>query len=171
MRISDWSSDVCSSDLGARHPSNMLFGRYVWNSIDASKLVTRTSGWIGAMARTLWRYYADVGQRLRARQSRYLTGGNSLIGRLKLSLDKRRVPLWLNTRLIELLRENGRVIGARVERNGVETAIGVRKGVILAAGGFGRIPKLGETNFPNPPNPVGSGSRAKITGEMGKDHS
>src|SRR3546814_1994363 len=26
------------------HPSNMLFGRYVWNSIDASKLVTRTSG-------------------------------------------------------------------------------------------------------------------------------
>src|SRR3546814_11598123 len=29
-------------------PSNMLFGRYVWNSIDASKLVTRTSGWIGS---------------------------------------------------------------------------------------------------------------------------
>src|SRR3546814_4798783 len=86
----------------------MLFGRYVWNSIDASKLVTRTSGWIGAMARTLWRYYSDVGQRLRSRQSRYLTGGNALIGRLKLSLDKRRVPLWLNTRLIELLRENGR---------------------------------------------------------------
>src|SRR3546814_1885453 len=74
------------------------------------------------MARTLWRYYSDVGQRLRSRQSRYLTGGNALIGRLKLSLDKRRVPLWLNTRLIELLRENGRVIGARVERNGVETA-------------------------------------------------
>src|SRR3546814_8501011 len=58
------------------HPSNMLFGRYVWNSIDASKLVTRTSGWIGAMARTLWRYYSDVGQRLRSHQSRYLTGGN-----------------------------------------------------------------------------------------------
>src|SRR3546814_2374965 len=104
MRISDWSSDVCSSDLEdlamlePPHPSNMLFGRYVWNSIDASKLVTRTSGWIGAMARTLWRYYTDVGQRLRSRQSRYLTGGNALIGRLKLSLDQRRVPLWLKDR-------------------------------------------------------------------------
>src|SRR3546814_19437456 len=79
------------------------------------------------MARTLWRYYSDVGQRLRSHQSRYLTGGYALIGRLKLSLDKRRVPLWLNTRLIELLRENGRVIGARVERTGVESAIGARQ--------------------------------------------
>src|SRR3546814_10841018 len=105
------------------------------------------------MARTLWRYYSDVGQRLRSRQSRYLTGGNALIDRLKLSLDKRRVPLWLNTRLIELLRENGRVIGARVERNGVETAIGARKGIILAAGGFERSPELRGTYLPNSPNP------------------
>src|SRR3546814_13813506 len=52
------------------HPSNMLFGRYVWNSIDASKLVTRTSGWIGALARTLWRYYSDVGPRLRSEERR-----------------------------------------------------------------------------------------------------
>src|SRR3546814_7076169 len=117
------------------------------------------------MARTLWRYYSDVGQRLRSRQSRYLTGGNALIDRLKLSLDKRRVPLWLNTRLIELLRENGRVIGARVERNGVETAIGVRKGVILAAGGFERSHELRATYLPNSPNPDWRGSQANNTGD------
>src|SRR3546814_4468311 len=117
------------------------------------------------MARTLWRYYSDVGQRLRSRQSRYLTGGNALIDRLKLSLDKRRVPLWLNTRLIELLRENGRVIGARVERNGVETAIGARKGIILAAGGFARSPELRGTYLPNSPNPDWSGSLANNTGD------
>jgi 3-oxosteroid 1-dehydrogenase len=34
-----------------------MFGRFVWNSIDASMLVTRTPGWIGAMLRTLWRHY------------------------------------------------------------------------------------------------------------------
>src|SRR3546814_15173155 len=104
------------------HPSNMLFGRYVWNSIDASKLVTRTSGWIGAMARTLWRYYSDVGQRLRSHQSRHLTGGNALLGSLKISLDKRRVPLWINTRLIELHRNTGRLIVVTVECNGVRQA-------------------------------------------------
>lgn len=148
------------------HRSNMLFGRFVWNSIDASKLVTRTPGWIGAMARTLWRYYSDVSQRLRSPQSRYLTGGNALIGRLKLSLDKRKVPLWMNTSLLELVREpGGRVTGAIVSQHGVRKTIRARQGVVLAAGGFERNPALRAKHLPFSANTAWSGSQKNNTGD------
>lgn len=149
------------------HPSNMLFGRFVWNSIDASKLVTRTPGWVSAMARTLWRYYSDVGQRLKSSQSRYLTGGNALIGRLKLSADRRGIPLWLNTPLVELVREKegGPVTGAVVERGGRRLAIRARRGVILAAGGFERSQALRPEYMSQSPSPDWSGSQKNNTGD------
>ncbi|MFA5495620.1 MAG: FAD-dependent oxidoreductase [Porticoccaceae bacterium] len=148
------------------HVSNMLFGRFVWNSIDASKLVTRTPGWIGAMLRTLWRHYSDVGQRLRSSQSRYLTGGNALIGRLKLSLDKRGVPLWLNTTLLELVSDDhGRVSGAIVEREGRRLAVKARRAVILAAGGFEHSPGLRARHLPASPNTEWSGAQGNNTGD------
>jgi len=54
--------------------------------------------------------------------------GQALIARLRLSLKKRDIPLWLNTPLQELILENGRV--------GKPLSIYARKGVILAAGCF-----------------------------------
>ena len=60
--------------------------------------------------------------------------GRALIARLRLSLKKRDIPLWLNTPLQELILENGRVVGAQVERDGKALSIYARKGVILAAG-------------------------------------
>jgi 3-oxosteroid 1-dehydrogenase len=62
--------------------------------------------------------------------------GRALIARLRLSLKKRDIPLWLNTPLHELILENGRVVGAQVERDGKPLSIYARKGVILAAGCF-----------------------------------
>lgn len=152
--------------LQRTHPSNMLFGKYVWNTNEAAKLITRKPGWIGAMASTLWRYYSDVGQRLKSSRSRHLTGGNALIGRLKLSLDKRGVPLWTETRLRELVREpDGRVIGAIVEKEGMRLAIGARRGVILAAGGFERSKELRAKYLIGSPNPDWSGSQPCNTGD------
>jgi 3-oxosteroid 1-dehydrogenase len=148
------------------HPANMLFGKYVWNTAEASKLITRSPGWVKAMASTLWRYYSDVGQRLKSSRSRYLTGGNALVGRLKLSLDKRRVPLWMNTRLVSLVREEGgRVSGAIVEREGKRIAIGARRGVVLAAGGFERSATLRGRYLTGSPNPDWSGSQSNNTGD------
>lgn len=152
--------------LEPTHPSNMLFGRYVWNTAEASKLITRSPGWVGAMARTLWRHYSDVGQRLRSPRSRYLTGGNALIGRLKLSLDARGVPLWRHTRLCDLLRDgDGPVVGAVVEQQGRRLRIGARRGVILAAGGFERSAELRARYLAGSPDPAWSGSQANNTGD------
>ena len=152
--------------LQRTHPSNMLFGKYVWNTAEASKLITRTPGWMKAMASTLWRYYSDVGQRLKSSRSRYLTGGNALIGRLKLSLDKRGVPIWTGTALRELVRApDGRVTGVIAERAGQRLAIGARRGVILAAGGFERSPDLRARYLKASPNPDWSGSQPNNTGD------
>lgn len=148
------------------HPSNMLFGKYVWNTAEASKLITRTPGWMKAMASTLWRYYSDVGQRLKSSRSRYLTGGNALIGRLKLSLDKRGVSIWMETALCELVRDgDGRIIGVIAERGGQRLAIGARRGVILAAGGFERSKDLRARYLKASPNTDWSGSQPNNTGD------
>lgn len=62
--------------------------------------------------------------------------GQALSARLRLSLKKRNIPLWLDTPLKDLIVDNGRVVGIRVERDGKSLDIYARKGVILAAGGF-----------------------------------
>lgn len=147
------------------HPSNMLFGRFVWNTIDASMLVTRKPGWVAAMARTLWRYYSDVGQRLRSSRSRYLTGGNALIGRLKLSVDQRGIRIRRNTALVEIVREGGTIVGAVVESGGARRRIRTLRGIVLAAGGFERNPELRRRWLPQSPDPAFSGSQSNNTGE------
>lgn len=152
--------------LQRTHPSNMLFGKYVWNTAEASKLITRTPGWMKAMASTLWRYYSDVGQRLKSSRSRYLTGGNALIGRLKLSLDKRGVKIWTGTGLQELVRhENGPVTGVIAQQGGRRVSIRARRAVIMAAGGFERSKDLRARYLKASPNTDWSGSHPYNTGD------
>jgi 3-oxosteroid 1-dehydrogenase len=47
-------------------------------------------------------------------------------------------PIWTNTAMVDLIVEDGRVVGARVSRDGASLNIEARKGVLLAAGGFSR---------------------------------
>ncbi len=67
-----------------------------------------------------------------------LTMGRALIGRLRYSLMKHNIPLWLDSPAKRLLTENGRVVGVEILKNGKPFAIQARKGVVLAAGGFAR---------------------------------
>jgi 3-oxosteroid 1-dehydrogenase len=76
----------------------------------------------------------------RFRRREILTNGASLIGQmLKLLIDLRgEPPIWRNAAMEDLIVEDGRVVGARVTRNGSAVNIEARKGVLLAAGGFSR---------------------------------
>lgn len=70
-------------------------------------------------------------------QPDYLIGGRALVGRFLLAMSKYpNVSLHRSSPLVELVLEDGAVVGAIVERDGVRTAIRARKGVLLAAGGF-----------------------------------
>jgi 3-oxosteroid 1-dehydrogenase len=74
------------------------------------------------------------------RRQELLTNGASLIGQLlKALIDLRgEPPIWTDAAMQDLIVEDGRVIGARVCRNGASLNIEARKGVLLAAGGFSR---------------------------------
>ena len=63
--------------------------------------------------------------------------GQSLAARLRLALKELGVPLWLDSPMVELITDaGGSVTGAVVERDGTRQRIGVRRGVIMASGGF-----------------------------------
>ena len=67
----------------------------------------------------------------------FFIGGRALVARfLKAISAYPDATLRLNSTLVELVTEDGRVTGAIVERGGETVAIRARKGVLLAAGGF-----------------------------------
>lgn len=90
-------------------------------------------------------YFKD---RLKYKRGTRLVMGNALVGRLYYSLVKHQVPVWFESPLVRLLVEEGKVVGAVVKRDGVETEIRARKGVVLATGGVGHNAALREQFFP-----------------------
>ena len=76
--------------------------------------------------------------RLRGRE--ILTNGASIVGQILKALidvgngDPR---VWTDAAMDDLITEDGRVVGARVTRDGAVLNVEARKGVLLAAGGFG----------------------------------
>ncbi len=76
----------------------------------------------------------------RIRRREVLTNGASLIAQMLkalINLGDGEPPLWTNAAVEELIVEDGRVVGARVKRGGSTLSIEARRGVLLAAGGFG----------------------------------
>jgi len=88
--------------------------------------------------------------RLRHRRGTNLVMGNALVARLLYSLRKKQVPILFDTALAELLREQGRVVGAVVEGPGGRRKIRARRGVVLATGGLAWNKELREQLFPAP---------------------
>jgi 3-oxosteroid 1-dehydrogenase len=117
-------------------------GRVMFGVEEGHRLLT--GGVIAAwfLVRELFSYYTNLKARRRGYVNTNLRLGPALVGSLRLSLMDRRVPLWLDTTVKELVSENGRVVGAVIEREGGLVRIKARKGVLLAAGGFERNAEL-----------------------------
>ena len=76
--------------------------------------------------------------------------GNALAIGLRKGLADLDVPLWYDTELTELLLEDDRVVGARLERDGREQVVRVRRGVILGSGGFEHNLEMRQKYQPSP---------------------
>ncbi|MFW0787829.1 FAD-binding protein [Gordonia sp. CPCC 206044] len=75
--------------------------------------------------------------RLGAAPPDLLIGGQALIGRFLKALSAfDNVSLHLNSPLVDLITDDGRVVGAVIERDGVRQTIRAHRGVLLATGGF-----------------------------------
>ena len=76
--------------------------------------------------------------------------GNAIVIGLRKGLIDSDVPVAYDTELTGLTLEDGRVTGVRVTRNGEETTIGARRGVILGSGGFEKNLEMREKYQPHP---------------------
>ncbi len=72
----------------------------------------------------------------KARRQALLTNGASLIGQLLALALERKIPVWTEAPLEDLVVEDGRVVGVRTIRDGRPVAVRARKGVLISAGGF-----------------------------------
>ena len=148
---------ISMSDLGddawllhEPNPQTLLFGRLAFTQEELQLFVTQTKGWMRTFAKQALLYALDVVGRLRVKRSRRLTLGAAGVARLLLSLRDARIPLWRRTRLRELLTEDGRVVGATIEREGRTLRVRTRRGVLLACGGFEHNQPMREEYLPNP---------------------
>ena len=80
-----------------------------------------------------------------------LTNGNALAGRLAKAAMDLKVPVWLNSPVKNLIVEGDAVVGATVVREGKTVDIRVRRGVVLACGGFPFDVERRKALFPHAP--------------------
>jgi 3-oxosteroid 1-dehydrogenase len=90
------------------------------------------------MARNIIRYYLDIPARLKGLPDNRLTLGRALVANCRKAMMDRNIPLWLNSEAKKLVREDGRVVGVQLHRDGKLVNVRATKGVLLAAGGMGR---------------------------------
>jgi 3-oxosteroid 1-dehydrogenase len=76
--------------------------------------------------------------------------GNAIAIGLRQGLLDVGVPVHYDTELVDLVIEDGRVVGVRVRRDGAEQVVRARRGVVLGSGGFERNAELREKYLPQP---------------------
>ncbi|MES2534681.1 MAG: FAD-dependent oxidoreductase [Pseudomonadota bacterium] len=131
-------------------PEFLAFGGMMVNRLDIDLLLTAKTSLKGFRhaLKLLGRFSVD---RLRgySRGTRLLMG-NAMIGRLYKTLLDLKVELWNNAPAQGLIRNDGRIAGVVVMRDGVEVEVRVRKGVVLATGGFPFNREMREKLLPQP---------------------
>ncbi len=120
--LGDWWSSLRSAvSLPAKTDDVWLLGR-AWST---------PAGFVRG-ARVVFRVLGGL-----ATGKRLVGIGNALMTSFgRVLLVERKVPLWLESPLTELVVDDGRVVGVRVRQGDREVAIAARRGVMLAAGGF-----------------------------------
>lgn len=146
-------------------PAASLFGYLNWTFAETYELLYRSKGWFTHLCINMAKYWLDWPFRFASRKDRRLTLGNALTGGIRMALNDRGVPLWLESPLGELVREDGRIVGVVVSRGGKPVRIRTRKGVILAAGGFDKNQDMRDANSPLYPDSRVSGGVTSNTGD------
>lgn len=135
----------------------------VITTADYVKLNMMTRTWRGRWTALRLGVTSTVNRLLRRRM---VSLGQSLVARLRASLADAGVPVWLETPLLDLVRDDtGAVIGAVVERDGAAYRIRARRGVIIASGGFDHNADLRKQHLPEAGQVDLSGGAESNTGD------
>ncbi len=137
----------------------------------AAPLVTlsRENGSVYRGARSLGNFLTLVRATQRTISARLrgedvLSMGRGLVGQLLLEVQREQIPVWTESVAAEPVVENGRITSMTVTRGGEVTLVRVRRGVLIATGGFARNEKMREQYSPKP---VGTAWTLANTGDQG----
>ncbi len=136
--------------LRKSHPQSQVMGKFGITAREAHGYLQPTIWDLLKLLSRFVQYGLRWFKRRKFHRDTKLHAGNALIGRLRLSLTERDVPLWLNSPATSLIQENGRVVGAVVERDGKTLRVRARQGVLLGAGGFEQNQAMREAYLPSP---------------------
>ena len=127
----------------------MLFGGMMVTRAEAARLLRAGRSWESFLlgAGLTLRYLAD---RLQYSRGTRLVLGNALAARLFKKLLDRRVVIWYEADTTALVKDNGRVCGLTVERNGKTVRVRAQHGIVLAGGGFPANPAMRGRHLPQP---------------------
>lgn len=172
---------LMKSDLGDEaehlldtHHMMWMFGRFAITQTEAHDFTAQLPGWWRRATMLILKSVIDLPWMLKWGRSRRIACGCAGVARLRLSMMDRAMPLWLNTRLVDLIEDGaGRIVGVSVERDGKLLRVHARKGVILAAGGFEHNQQMREQYLPKPTDEHWSGGSQSNTGDairIGEKH-
>jgi succinate dehydrogenase/fumarate reductase flavoprotein subunit len=119
-------------------------GKELWHFLRAFKSLE--SFWY--VTKRFARHFMDV---VRHGRGMTLTNGNALAGRLAKAAMDLNVPVWLSSPVKKLIIEGDAVVGVTVQRDGQSVDIRVRRGVVLACGGFPHDIERRKALFPHAP--------------------
>ncbi|MEM7433694.1 MAG: FAD-binding protein [Myxococcota bacterium] len=120
------------------HPQSQILGKFGITAKEAHSAIGVGFRTMLFMAWQMFLYLLRYGKRKRWGRDTKLCAGNSLVGRLLLSVKERNIPAWLNTEVSELVFEGDRVAGVVLNKDGETLRVQARRGVLIAAGGFSR---------------------------------
>ena len=143
-----------------------VIGRLGMTAVEARMVLTGQPGGMLLFAKLILKYVMDIPWRFRSRRDRNPSGGNALIGMLRISLRDREVPIWLETPARDIIIEDGRVVGLEVEKDGQSFRIKAKRGVIFAAGGFEGNQIMRDKYLPNPTRAEWTCGNSANTGDV-----
>ena len=124
-------------------------------------LATRTPGGMWEGLKLLYRL-----RRAQKTGKPILSFGGALQGRMLMLADKYSVPIRTNCGVVELIEEDGRIMGVIAEHEGKRIHIRARAGVLINAGGFSHNQAMREKYGPKPASTEWTNANPGDTGEM-----
>ncbi|MEC3909591.1 FAD-dependent oxidoreductase [Sphingobium sp. CR2-8] len=125
-------------DIRPPLPELCLFGRQMLELMDVYHLLNARRSFKSAVHTSVL-LMRDLRDRLfyrRYGRGTRLTGGNALVANLYKSVLDRNIPVFRNTPIVDLVRNDRGVNGVVVRRDGTMQTLMAERGVILATGGF-----------------------------------
>ncbi|MEV4422470.1 FAD-dependent oxidoreductase [Patulibacter sp. NPDC049589] len=126
-RLGDWQEHLLLNPMTPPLPMYT-------NEVGSFALAAKTRKGFRTAARVIGRRF--IGGRLQGKVN--MTNGRSLIGQLMLLNKDRGTQIWRQSPFVDLIVEDGAVVGALVDHEGRRLRVRAERGVLLSAGGFAR---------------------------------